>query len=505
MKNAEVSVIARLIEIDRSASKSLYIQIYEGIRDAIREGPLSHGTRLPSTRRLADELDVSRNTTTKAFDHLRSEGYLASQVGSGTYVAEKLPEQYTRVHPPNDGAPSFSNSSSNHISESDLGTVSLSDRAEQLVDRPLSLIDDPVQQNAFRPGVPAFDSFPIETWSKLASRRWRTLPTDRLEYGNPAGYPPLRKQIAEYLRTTRGARCEAEQVIIVSGVQQAFSLIARVLLNPGDTVCVEDPGFPLMRGAFAAAGAQVRSVPVDRNGFTLPTDGLSPRMVGITPSHQYPLGITMSSTRRQNLLTWSAENDVWILEDDYDSEYRYSGHPIAALQGMDSSGRVLYTGSFSKVLFPALRLGYLVVPPPLKEPVTKMRTVSDRSPPRVSQMILADFMSEGHFEKHIREMRMLYANRQTVFLNAVEQHLGDFLTPDPSGAGLHLIGYLPDDVDDQAVAKRLFQHGIIALPLSFYSTRSLDQNGLLLGYAPVPENEIRTKVRQMVDILQPLS
>lgn len=501
MGNAQASVIARLVEIDRADSTALYMQVYEGIRDAIRRGPLSHGTRLPSTRRLANVLGVSRNTTTKAFDQLRSEGYLASQVGSGTYVADNLPEQYTQVRPPTSESTSFS--SSTQVPNADSGPVSLSNRAEQLMDRSLSLIDDPVKENAFRPGIPAFDAFPIETWSKLASRRWRTLPTNRLEYGNPAGYPPLREQIAEYLRTARGARCEAEQVIIVSGVQQAFSLIARVLLNPGETVCVEDPGFPQMRGAFAAAGTEVHPVPIDRDGFVPPTGDLSPRMVGITPSHQYPLGITMSPSRRQELLSWSAENDVWILEDDYDSEYRYSGRPIAALQGMSNDGRVLYTGSFSKVLFPALRLGYLVVPPPLKEPLTKMRTVTDRSPPRVAQMILADFMNEGHFEKHIREMRMLYANRQTVLLEALDEHLGDFITPDPSNAGLHLVGYLPDGVADQTVAEQLFQHGIIALPLSFYSTKPLDQDGLLLGYAPVPQDEIRKKVRQMADILQP--
>lgn len=373
-----------------------------------------------------------------------------------------------------------------------------------MVDRPLSLLDDPVQQNAFRPGTPAFDAFPIEIWSKLASRRWHTISTDRLEYGNPAGYPPLREQVAEHLRTARGARCEAEQVIILSGTQQAFSPGACVLLDPGDTVCMEDPGFPQMRGAFAAAGAHILPVSVDDDGFIPPSDDVIPRIVGITPSRKYPLGITMSSSRRRDVLDWSSENDIWILEDDYDSEYRYSGCPIGALQGMDDSGRVLYTGTFSKVLFPALRLGYLVVPSSLKEPIIKMRTISDRNPPRIPQMILTNFMSEGHFEKHIREMRTLYANRQTVLLDALNKHLGDIIDPAPSDAGLHLVGYLPEGVDDQTVADRLSDHGIIALPLSFCSARPLDQGGLLLGYAVVSENEIQKKVCLIADILEPL-
>lgn len=498
MCRTKVRFVSRFVELDSSETRPLYTQIYDELRAGIDEDVFPPGARLPSTRRLASALEVSRNTVIRAFDELHSEGYLNRQVGSGTYVAETLPEKYTQAH--------FSDfsSRSSEASSCDRGVISLSERAKKLEDRSLSLLDDPVQQNAFRPGIPAFDAFPIETWSRLTSRRWRTVPTEQLEYGDPAGYPPLREQVAEYLRTARGTRCEAEQVIILSGTQQAFSLVARVLLDPGDTVCMEDPGFPQMRGAFAAAGANICPVSVDDNGFVPPFEDVIPRMVGITPSHQYPLGITMSSSRRRDVLDWSSENDIWILEDDYDSEYRYSGPPVGALQGMDDSGRVLYTGTFSKVLFPALRLGYLVVPSSLKEPIIKMRTISDRSPPRIPQMTLTDFMHEGHFEKHIREMRMLYAHRQTVLLDALSKHLGDIIDPAPSNAGLHLVGYLPEGVDDQAVADRLSDHGVIALPLSFYTTRSLDRGGLLLGYAAVPEDEIQKKVRLMADILEPL-
>lgn len=500
MADVQVSYIESLLELDRDSADPLYAQLYQSLRSGIVNGKLPQGTRLPATRVLANELGISRNTAIKAFDQLRSEGYLDSRVGSGTFVSESLPERHTEVR-----GPSTELDHSLQLPDLSSRSPTLSKRADQLAQNTLSLLDDPIDQSAFRPGVPAFDAFPIETWSKLASRRWRTVPPSELVYGDPAGFPSLRQAVAEYLRTARGARCEAEQVIIVSGVQQAFTLVARVLLNPDDSVVVEDPGFPRMRAAFAAAGARVRSVPVDEHGFDVSAvkTNSSHRMVGITPSHQYPLGTTMSLPRRLELLKWSAANNVWILEDDYDSEYRYSGQPIAALQGMDNSGRVLYTGTFSKVLFPALRLGYLVVPPGLVEPITKMRTVSDRCPPRVTQMILTDFITEGHFQEHIRQMRTLYAARQNALLDAINEELDDFIDINPSNAGLHLVGRLPKEVDDRAVSDRLAEHDIIALPLSFYAERSLDRGGLLLGYAAVPEDTIRSKVRRMAKILEP--
>lgn len=500
MADVQISFIDSVVDLDRSAKPSLYSQLYSDLRASIVNGEIPRGTRLPATRVLADRLNISRNTVIKAFDQLRSEGYLNSRVGSGTYVSERLPERHTHVR-----RPATEREYSLRVPDLRGQSPSLSCRADELMNCTLTMLDDPVDQRAFRPGVPAFDAFPIETWSKLASRRWRTLPADQLVYGDPAGFPPLREAVAEYLRTARGARCEAKHVIIVSGVQQAFTLVSRVLLDPEDQVCVEDPGFPRMRAAFAAAGAELRPVPVDEQGFDLSAanDDPPPRMIGVTPSHQYPLGTTMSLDRRIDLLRWSSANDIWILEDDYDSEYRYAGQPIAALQGMDDNGRVLYTGTFSKVLFPALRLGYLVVPPSLIEPVVKMRAVADRCPPRVDQMILTDFITEGHFEEHIRQMRTLYAARQTVLLNAMEEHLAPFIDIDSSNAGLHLVGWLPEGIDDQLISSRLAEQNIIALPLSFYAERPLDRGGLLLGYAALTEEEIRRHVQRMAEILEP--
>jgi len=500
MNGTSLSLINRIVDLDRTANSPLYSQLSEFLREAILDGTLPRGTRLPATRSLANSLEVSRNTVVEAFNKLHSEGYLESQVGAGTFVSEDLPEQYTQVqHPP------LASESSIRLHENSSQASSLSDRAAQLRNTPLSLLDDPVGQLAFRPGVPAFDAFPIETWSKLASRRWRSLPPSQLEYGNPAGYPPLRKAVAKYLRTSRGVRCEADQVLIVSGVQQAITLVARTLLDPEDEVYVEDPGFPRMQAAFASTGAQVSPVRIDEQGFSPAAvdDSASPCLVGVTPSNHYPLGITMSPSRRMDLLEWCALNDTWILEDDYDSEFQYSGRPFAALQGMDHVGRVLYTGTFSKVLFPALRIGYLVVPSNLVSPIKKMRSVTDRCTPRVPQMVLTDFITEGYLEEHIRQMRTLYADRQAALIEALRSEFPSFIEIESNDAGLHLVGRLPKHVDDKAVSDQLAEHNIVALPLSFYAEHPLERGGLLLGYAGLPSEQIVETVRTMKDLLEP--
>jgi GntR family transcriptional regulator/MocR family aminotransferase len=281
---------------------------------------------------------------------------------------------------------------------------------------------------------------------------------------------------------------------------------------------VEDPGYPPMREAFAATGSEPCPVPVDEEGLNIAakTDrfhaegGVSyqeksdqaPKLVGVTPSHQFPLGVTMSLSRRLDLLEWAAQTQTWIFEDDYDSEYQYSGQPIAALQGLDNGERVIYAGTFSKVLFPALRLGYIVVPLDLVDAFTQMRSLSDRCPPRVQQMALADFMEEGHFDEHIRRMRTLYASRQSILLNAIDQNLSSLIEIVASDAGLHLVGWLPNDVDDQVISERLENAGIVAPPLSYYSQRKMERGGLLLGYASVSEVEILDGVSRMTETLK---
>lgn len=511
--------IRPLLTLDHSSSTPLYRQICQNLREAITDGILPSGTRLPSSRALADDLGVSRNTVVNAFDQLRSEGYVESRVGAGTFVSSDLPEQHTQVrHPPDRVRRSL------QLTDTSSRSPSLSAETQTILERPLSVLKEPGSQMAFRPGIPALDAFPIETWTTLLSRRWRSLPPGELVYGDPAGYPPLRQAVAEYLRTARGVRCETEQVLIVSGVQQALTLAARTLLEKGATAYVEDPGYPRMRGAFAAAGADPQPVPVDKNGLDLSSiesqtvgeqrsrDDKSPpdpasqgdtsQMVGVTPSHQYPLGVTMNLPRRLDLLEWAARTDTWIFEDDYDGQYRYSGHPLAALQGLDNAGRVLYAGTFSKVLFPALRLGYLVVPPDLVDAFTQMRTLSDRCPSQVQQMVLTDFIKEGYFKRHIRKMRTLYASRQHALLEAIDERLSEFIDVESHNAGLHLVGWLPENTNDEAVSARLEEDGIVAPPLSFYCERPFNRDGLLLGYGGVTKEEIRESVNQMAEVIE---
>lgn len=497
---AKSSLIQELVDVDRSDSTPIYEQIYEDLRNAIIEGKLSPGTKLPSTRVLTSVLGVSRTTVTNAFSQMKSEGYFDSRVGSGTYVSKNLPPRHTQLRRPIvDPEPSA------EPVEPTEAPPQLSNQGEFVMEGPPSMVDHPTKQMAFNPGMPAYDSFPIDTWSKLASKRWRYLQRDELVYGHPAGYPPLREALAEYLHEVRGVRCKPEQVLITAGTQHAFTLVSRVLIDDEDDVYVEDPGYPLMRRAFRVAGARVHSVPVDDEGVNVSTVSghKTPHLIGVTPSHQYPLGTTMSLPRRLELLEWSVRQDLWILEDDYDSGFRYSGRPITALQGLDRNGRVLYAGTFSKVLFPALRLGYLVIPPNLVDPFTRMRDLVDRSPPRVVQMILLDFLEEGHLKQHIRKMRTLYMTRQRILVNAIEEELGGLIDIQANDAGLHVVGWLPSGIDDQALCQHLLDHDVLALPLSAHSENELDRGALILGFGGVSEKQIKAGVRRMALALEP--
>ncbi len=452
--------------------------------------------RLPASRTLAQELGVSRNTVLEAFDQLGAEGYVEARVGAGTFVTHDLPDRLLRVRK---GARQTPSAAPAHADPAD---GQLSERGQLLTSMELSAFQDHERPRAFRPGIPALDAFPIETWSRLTARRWRSVPPSMLSYSDSAGYLPLREAIAEYVQASRGMRCTPSQVIVVSGTQQAITLAAHVLLGAGDVVWFEEPGYPRARGAFRWAGARVVPVPLDEEGLDIEAgatlDGTA-RLAYVTPSHQYPMGMTMSLQRRLELLNWAEQSDTWILEDDYDSEYRYEGRPIAALQGLDDAGRTIYVGTFSKVLFPALRLGYLVVPKSLVEAFVAARTLADRCPPLIQQMVVADFINEGHFEQHLRRMRTLYAARQAVLVDAVERQLDSALRISSDKAGLHLTGLLPPGIDDRAVSQVLEEANIIAPPLSFYSTHDCSPGGLVLGYAAVDEDAIRAGIAHIAD------
>ncbi|MFB6272079.1 MAG: PLP-dependent aminotransferase family protein [Salinibacter sp.] len=493
------SLVLRCVELDSDGTVPLYRQLYRDLRQAILSSKLLPEMQLPATRVLAEKLDISRNTVLEAYDQLTAEGYLESRVGSGTYVAQELPEELLRVRGQSHLHPS------RQISDGSGEASPLSARGELLTDIELSSFRADEKPRPFRPGLPALDAFPIETWSQLTGRRWRSLPASMLGYRQSTGYPPLRKAISAYLQDSRGVHCSPEQVIIVSGTQQAITLTAHVLLDPGDRAWIEDPGYPRAKGAFRWAGARTTPVPLDDEGLTiapLRSGDEDARLAYVTPSHQYPLGMTMSLPRRLELLDWAETSEAWILEDDYDSEYRYEGRPIAALQGLDDAGRVIYVGSFSKVLFPALRLGYLVVPEGLVQPFSAAKSLVGRCPPLAPQMVVTDFLEEGHFERHLRRMRTLYAERQSVLIEALNANLGDQIDISSDEAGLHLTVFLNDDLDDQVVSAALEEQGVVAPPLSFYASRSLDREGLVLGYAALNESDIRDGVDRLGETLQ---
>lgn len=372
-------------------------------RAAILEGRLNQGQRLPSTRTLARELGVSRLPILNAYEQLLHEGYLVGRIGAGTYVAARSIAAADGLAP---------------------GQALNYRRAQKT---PRAEADPSPLFGTFRVGLPALDQFPHRAWSRLVSRHARRLPIDLMAYGQPAGHLPLREAITAYLRTSRAVRCEPEQVLIVGGSQMGLRLCAAALLTSRDVACVENPGYPGAWSALKASGATIRGIPVDEDGLvvqSLKTRATRVRVVYVTPSHQYPLGMAMSASRRLELLDWAKRNDAWIIEDDYDSEYRFASRPLGALQGMDDAGRVIYLGTFSKVLFPALRLGYLVVPTSLLSRFLHHRDALDLFSPTLYQSALTDFIAKGHFARHVRRMRTTYQQRRDVLVDGLRNRLG---------------------------------------------------------------------------------
>jgi len=491
-----------LVVVDPDASAPLHRQVYAGLRDAIVAGRLATGARLPSTRALAAELDVARNTVTTAFEQLRAEGYVAGRTGGGTRVCEVIPDEMLRARPAlrasslrgvRDAAPAGTATPS---------APRLSRRGTALVAAASIFPSAAETPQAFSLGTPALDAFPVKLWARLVARRWRRPPS--LGYGDPAGYAPLRRAVAGYVAAARGVRCSFEQVVIVSGAQHGLDLAARLLLDPGDAAWVEDPGYPGARSAFKAAGARLVPVPVDAEGVRVSVgrrEAPRARLVHVTPSHQFPLGGSLSPRRRLELLAWAHEADAWIVEDDYDSEFRYAGRPLPSLQGLDERGRVLYLGSFGKTLHPGLRLGYLVVPAGAVDAFAAARSVGDRHPPLFDQAVVADFLDQGHFVRHLRRMRRLYAERQQALVEAARRSLGGLLELPPEAAGIHLVGQLPPGVDAGEAAARAAKHEVRVVPLSRYASGPREREALLLGYAAVSIPAIHRGVERLAAAL----
>jgi GntR family transcriptional regulator/MocR family aminotransferase len=485
------------VTVDRESTVPLVVQLYRGLRDAIVSRQIAPGVRLPSTRTLAAELAVSRNTVLDVYDQLYAEGYVEGRVGAGTYVVSVLSD-----------VPAVERRGGRAEVRAAPRAETLSHFGEAV--RGLGLrAPGTTSSTAFALGAPDVTRFPANIWSRLTARRLRHGAANLLTQGSPAGYRPLREAIAEYLGTTRGVRCEPDQVIVVAGTQRGLSLVTRVLLEPGDPVWMEDPGYPGAGLVFRAAGLQVEPVPVDREGLSV-AEGIArapdARAAYVTPSNQFPMSVTMSATRRLSLLDWAHRNDAWIVEDDYDSEFRYAGRPLAALQGLDQEGRVIYLGTFSKMLFPALRLAYVVVPTGLADVVCAAQVVETGFPPTVDQAVLTDFLFEGHFARHVRTMRSIYAERQEVLRDAVRARLDGLLTVRASPAGIHLVGQLAEGIDDRAATVAAMRHGVRVAPLSgFFLGPSDGRRGLLLGYAAPDLQEIGEGVDRLAKALTGLS
>lgn len=484
------------LALKRQGGEALHWQLYTAFQAAILNGVFTPGTRLPSTRSLADDLGVSRTTVLQAFDRLVSEGYATARSGAGTRVSTTLPTTSARVS-----------------TSRELGPGSgVPDHPVRLSRAALAHLDefrDPRPQYRMVPfalGLPAIDEFPVALWARLVGRRWRTTARELLGFTDVCGYPPLRESIAQYAMTARGVRCTAAQVIVVNGAQHGVDLMARLLLDPGDTAWVEEPGYRPVRAAFRAAGAELIRVPVDEQGLNVQEgERLAPhaRMAFVTPSYQAPLGVTLSLARRLALLDWAVRADAWVLEDDYNGEYRYDTDPIPAVQALDHAGRVIYVGTFSKTLAPGLRIGYLIVPPVLIEPVVRARLASDLHTSVAEQAVLADFLAGGHFARHVRRTRELYHQRQQTLLELAPALTGGLLDVRPAAAGMQVLGLLPRGVDARIVARVAAERGVQVTALSRSAPTAMTggRGGLLLGYAAFNRDATRVALGTLGAVL----
>jgi GntR family transcriptional regulator/MocR family aminotransferase len=463
---------APLVILDRRTDMPLFRQVHKRLRAAILSGELPPGARLPASRTLAAQLAVSRPTVQEAYDMLAAEGYVIGRGARGTMVAPSLTPRPNKPR---------------------IVPESLRDQPAQ-PRIPLAVPPPPFQM-----GLPALDAFPRKLWSRLAGRAARTLALPAMVHQPPGGLEALRRAIAAYLAIARGVVCTPDQVIVTAGYQGALALLATALLRPGDPVWIENPGYFMARDQLAMLGAALVPVPVDASGLQVEQGtALAPRarLALVTPSHQFPTGNALTLRRRLALIDWARAAEAWIVEDDYDSEYRYLGRPLPALHGHDPA-RVLYVGTFSKVLFPSLRLGYLVAPPDLVERLLRARTLLDGNPAMLDQTILAAFMAEGHLTRHINRMRRLYAQRRAALVEAVEAILGDAVRIEPAAGGMHLLLHLSEGRSDLEVMRRAQALGLGGRALSSLHLGDSRPSGLLLSFTNVPAEAARREVARL--------
>jgi GntR family transcriptional regulator/MocR family aminotransferase len=488
------NLIISLEEKERGASRAWHRQVYTQIRDAIRDGRLRSGDRLPPTRELALTLGRARNTVARAYEDLLAEGYIEGRVGSGTYVSAGLSGL-----PRGSGEPGKRRA----LPVRDTGTWHPEPRESA---RPGPLPID------FRPGIPDWEAFPRGLWLRLLGRALRSKAVELRRYGEPAGHFPLRDAIARHLAVSRGVAARAEHVVIVNGSQQALDLIARLVLRTGDGVALEDPGYPDARRVLAGPGARRLFVPVDEDGIDVEAlekstrNRPAPRLLYVTPSHQFPTGAVLSLSRRLALLGWAARRNVLIVEDDYDSEFRTPGRLVESLQGLDGSRKVVYVGTFSTVLFPPLRVGYVVLPPEMAEPFMRVKWLADRQTPTLEQLALTDFLQEGHFARHLRRMRRLVSARREVMRAALRRSFGPSLEASDADVGMHMMVTLaaaPRRVAAPEIERRVLAaaaaRGVAVYPVSPCFSRPPRRATFLLGYAALNEDFITEGVEKLAE------
>ncbi|MCB9992124.1 MAG: PLP-dependent aminotransferase family protein [Hyphomicrobiaceae bacterium] len=468
-----------MLSLDRDDDTPLHRQLYNKLRQYIHEGKLPARARLPATRILADDLGVSRNTVVAAYDALLAEGYLESIPGSGTQLADIPRSLFQQPAPP----------PANELPR-------LSQRGGRMARRAMDQMIP--GQVAFHPGYPEIGTFPFATWARLLANSSRRMNEDIFGYIHAGGYPKLRSAIADYLSISRGVKCDADQVIVVSGVQAALDLIGRVFMDPGDEYWIEDPGYHGARIAFSNAGGVAVPLRADQNGWALEEfAGTRPRLIFVTPSCQWPMGIVMPLETRLKLLQLARLHDAWIVEDDYDSEYRFRGHPVPSMQGLDESGRVIYVGTLSKMMFPSLRVGYIVVPHPLIETFRTVVSATGHYPSLPIQTALADFIGQGFLAAHLRKMRALYSRRQRYFVKLCRERLDRWLSVDEIDTGMQILGRFRQPFDDGEVLKVARRHNVSFVRMSSQYHHFEPQHGAFFGYAGVNFEQMRAGVERL--------
>ncbi len=497
-KRRRRSIIAfEMIRLDRTSREPLQQQLYRQIRDELKSGSFSDdASRLPSSRALAADLGISRLTVNLAFSKLHAEGYLRSKARSGTFVAYPLPETFLSVAKPK--------------------THAATDRPPRISNRVRAIPDQRVGKQfdlgaldagmgvSLVPGLPAVDEFPIDIWERLRSQVLAQKGTHLLRHASSRGDAELRKAIATYLCDFRGALCHPDQILIVGGMQQAMLISAMALLDPGEPVWIEDPGFHQARRVFILAGAKVVPKPLDREGIVIARSPKEkhPKIIHVTPSHQYPLGMTMSFERRTALLDFARANHAFIFEDDFYAEFRFTGPPLPCLQGIDNFGRVIYAGTMSKILYPSLRLGYVVAPEALIDPVVKIRSTMDQHSSAIDQATLARFITEGFFLSHIRRMRRIYAERREVFVKQFNELLGDRFSLQVPEGGLNMVAWLKREEDFPAIHRVTLEIGVKPSPLSFYCIQARPKPAFVFGFAGWTPTQIRESLVKLASSLQ---